>query len=93
MFTADLAICSSPPIDCSPGRPVLSTAACGLPFSSIMATRLAGVTRVPASARSRAAWASAAGFTDLTVVQIGNDTQEELVRWAEKELLPAVREL
>ena len=34
-----------------------------------------------------------AGFTDLAFVQIGNDTQQDFVRWAEKELLPAVREL
>ena len=34
-----------------------------------------------------------AGFTDLALVQIGNDRQEEFVRWAEKELVPALRDL
>ena len=34
-----------------------------------------------------------AGFTDLAFVQIGDDRQEEFVRWAEKELLPALREI
>jgi G6PDH family F420-dependent oxidoreductase len=34
----------------------------------------------------------AAGFTDLALVQIGDDRQEEFVRWAEKELLPALRD-
>ena len=34
-----------------------------------------------------------AGFTDLAFVQIGDEPQEELVRWAEKDLLPALREI
>jgi G6PDH family F420-dependent oxidoreductase len=34
-----------------------------------------------------------AGFTDLAFVQIGDETQEEYIRWAEKELLPALREV
>ena len=32
-----------------------------------------------------------AGFTDLAFVQIGDARQEEFLRWAEKELLPALR--
>jgi G6PDH family F420-dependent oxidoreductase len=34
-----------------------------------------------------------AGFTDVAVVQIGGDTQPEFLDWAEREFLPAVREL
>jgi G6PDH family F420-dependent oxidoreductase len=33
-----------------------------------------------------------AGFTDIALVQIGGDTQTEFVRFAESELLPALRE-
>ena len=33
-----------------------------------------------------------AGFTDLALVQIGDAGQEDFLRWAEKELLPALRE-
>ncbi len=32
-----------------------------------------------------------AGFTDVAIVQIGGDTQPEFLRWAETELLPALR--
>jgi G6PDH family F420-dependent oxidoreductase len=34
-----------------------------------------------------------AGFTDVAVVQIGGEHQEPFLNWAEKELLPALREL
>lgn len=34
-----------------------------------------------------------AGFTDLALVQIGGDQQEDFLGFAEKELLPALREL
>jgi G6PDH family F420-dependent oxidoreductase len=34
-----------------------------------------------------------AGFTDVAVVQIGGDTQPEFLDWAEREFLPAVRNL
>jgi G6PDH family F420-dependent oxidoreductase len=34
-----------------------------------------------------------AGFTDVAVVQIGGDTQPEFLDWAEREFLPAVRDL
>jgi G6PDH family F420-dependent oxidoreductase len=34
-----------------------------------------------------------AGFTDVAVVQIGGDTQPAFLDWAERELLPALREL
>ena len=34
-----------------------------------------------------------AGFTDVAVVQIGGDTQPEFLEWAERELLPALREI
>jgi G6PDH family F420-dependent oxidoreductase len=34
-----------------------------------------------------------AGFTDIALVQIGGDTQPEFLDWAERELLPALREL
>ena len=34
-----------------------------------------------------------AGFTDVAVVQIGGDTQPEFLDWAERELLPALREI
>ena len=33
-----------------------------------------------------------AGFTDLAFVQVGDERQEEFVDWAEKELLPALRD-
>jgi hypothetical protein len=32
-----------------------------------------------------------AGFTDVALVQIGDDNQEEFLDFAEKELLPALR--
>ena len=34
-----------------------------------------------------------AGFTDVAVVQIGGDTQPQFLDWAERELVPAVRDL
>lgn len=34
-----------------------------------------------------------AGFTDIALVQIGGDTQEKFLAWAERELLPALRSL
>ncbi len=34
-----------------------------------------------------------AGFTEVALVQIGGDHQEPFTDWAEKELLPALREL
>jgi len=34
-----------------------------------------------------------AGFTDVAVVQIGGDTQPDFLDWAERDLLPALREL
>ena len=34
-----------------------------------------------------------AGFTEVALVQIGGDHQESFLRWAEAELLPALREL
>jgi G6PDH family F420-dependent oxidoreductase len=34
-----------------------------------------------------------AGFTHLALLQVGADTQGEFVGWAERELLPALREL
>jgi G6PDH family F420-dependent oxidoreductase len=34
-----------------------------------------------------------AGFTEVALVQIGGDRQEPYLEWAEKELLPALREL
>jgi G6PDH family F420-dependent oxidoreductase len=34
-----------------------------------------------------------AGFTEVALVQIGADNQAEFMSWAEKELLPALREL
>jgi G6PDH family F420-dependent oxidoreductase len=34
-----------------------------------------------------------AGFTDVAVVQIGGEHQDSFLNWAEKELLPALREL
>jgi hypothetical protein len=34
-----------------------------------------------------------AGFTEVALVQIGADQQAEFMTWAEKELLPALREL
>ena len=35
----------------------------------------------------------AAGFTDVAVVQVGGDSQPEFLDWAERELVPALREL
>lgn len=35
----------------------------------------------------------AAGFTDIAVVQIGGDSQTGFLEWAEKELVPALREM
>jgi G6PDH family F420-dependent oxidoreductase len=32
-----------------------------------------------------------AGFSDLALVEVGDERQEEFVRWAEQELLPALR--
>lgn len=34
-----------------------------------------------------------AGFTEVALVQIGADQQDRFISWAEKELLPALREL
>ena len=34
-----------------------------------------------------------AGFTEVALVQIGADHQEPFLRWAEEELLPALRSL
>lgn len=34
-----------------------------------------------------------AGFTDIALVQVGRDTQGPFIDWAERELLPALREL
>ena len=34
-----------------------------------------------------------AGLTEVTLVQIGGDHQRPFLDWAEKELLPALREL
>jgi G6PDH family F420-dependent oxidoreductase len=34
-----------------------------------------------------------AGFTEVALVQIGDDTQEQFMQWAERELLPALRKL
>jgi G6PDH family F420-dependent oxidoreductase len=34
-----------------------------------------------------------AGFTEIALVQIGGDQQERFTAWAERELLPALREL
>ena len=34
-----------------------------------------------------------AGFTEIALVQIGGDHQEEFIGWAERELLPALRSL
>jgi hypothetical protein len=33
----------------------------------------------------------AAGFTQIALVQVGGDTQEEFISWAATELLPALR--
>jgi hypothetical protein len=33
----------------------------------------------------------AAGFTHVALVQVGGDTQEQFIRWATTELLPALR--
>ncbi len=32
-----------------------------------------------------------AGFTHIAVIQVGGDTQEQFIRWAADELLPALR--
>jgi hypothetical protein len=34
-----------------------------------------------------------AGFDEVAIVQIGGDQQDAFMRWAEKELLPALRSL
>jgi G6PDH family F420-dependent oxidoreductase len=34
-----------------------------------------------------------AGFTEVALVQIGEDRQEEFIRWAEQDLLPALRSI
>lgn len=34
-----------------------------------------------------------AGFTEIALVQIGGDQQAAFIRWAERELLPALRAL
>lgn len=34
-----------------------------------------------------------AGFTEIALVQVGGDSQSALLDWAEKTLLPALREL
>ncbi|MGH2868089.1 MAG: LLM class F420-dependent oxidoreductase, partial [Solirubrobacteraceae bacterium] len=34
-----------------------------------------------------------AGFTEVALVQIGADVQEPFMRWAEEQLLPALRSL
>jgi len=34
-----------------------------------------------------------AGFTDLAVIQIGGNTQPAFLDWAERDLLPALRDL
>jgi len=34
-----------------------------------------------------------AGFTHVALVQIGGEHQDGFLRWSEKELLPALREL
>jgi hypothetical protein len=34
-----------------------------------------------------------AGFTEIALVQVGGDRQLPFLDWAEKELLPALREL
>jgi G6PDH family F420-dependent oxidoreductase len=34
-----------------------------------------------------------AGYTEVALVQIGDDTQEQFMHWAERELLPALRSL
>jgi hypothetical protein len=34
-----------------------------------------------------------AGFTEVALVQIGGDHQEPYLDWAERKLLPALREL
>jgi G6PDH family F420-dependent oxidoreductase len=34
-----------------------------------------------------------AGFTEVALVQVGGDTQRDFLQWAEKRLLPALREL
>jgi hypothetical protein len=32
-----------------------------------------------------------AGFTQIALVQVGGDTQEQFITWAANELLPALR--
>jgi hypothetical protein len=34
-----------------------------------------------------------AGFTEVALIQIGGDHQEPYLEWAERKLLPALREL
>ena len=34
-----------------------------------------------------------AGFDQIALVQIGGEAQSDFIRWAEHELLPALREL
>lgn len=34
-----------------------------------------------------------AGFTDVAVVQVGGDTQQEFLDWAQQELLPALKDI
>jgi hypothetical protein len=38
-------------------------------------------------------WFVDAGFDEVALVQIGADQQKPFFEWAEKELLPALREL
>jgi G6PDH family F420-dependent oxidoreductase len=45
---------------------------------------------VDAVVEAAAAWTKA-GFTHLALVQIGGDTQEEFIEWAQTDLLPALR--
>jgi hypothetical protein len=34
-----------------------------------------------------------AGFTHIALVQVGGDHQDNFIKWAERELLPALRDL
>ncbi|CAM5265601.1 Luciferase-like domain-containing protein OS=Streptomyces microflavus OX=1919 GN=Smic_00150 PE=4 SV=1 [Streptomyces microflavus] len=36
---------------------------------------------------------SEAGFTEIALVQVGGEHQQSFISWAEKTLLPALREL
>jgi hypothetical protein len=36
---------------------------------------------------------AAAGFTEIALVQVGGEHQRPFIDWAQKELLPALREL